>query len=130
MGLGIKWSQLVLIQLVLFFACFVYCSVVGGFSTWSSWSECSVTCGGGIQQRNRSCTNPQPGNNGTKCMGLAHETRICASEMCPTPGDCFECFSHNYTKSQSVGDTYKSLLEKKSYAVFRTLCFLLFFHFY
>jgi len=63
--------------------------VAGGFSNWSPWSECSVTCGGGTQQRNRLCTNPRPGNNGTKCKGPAHETRTCASEMCPTPGDCF-----------------------------------------
>jgi len=59
--------------------------VAGVFSDWSPWSECSVSCGGGTQQRNRSCTNPRPGNNGTKCKGPAHETQTCASEMCPTP---------------------------------------------
>lgn len=62
-------------------------SVDGGYSDWSSWSLCSVTCGNGTQQRNRLCTNPPPTNNGAPCRGPAHQTRICASRIWPPIGN-------------------------------------------
>ncbi|KAJ7361882.1 hypothetical protein OS493_014527 [Desmophyllum pertusum] len=61
------------------------CPVDGGYTGWSPWSQCSVTCGNGTQQRYRSCTNPPPANNGTSCTGSDKETRICTTEICPTP---------------------------------------------
>lgn len=73
---------------IIYFLFSFFVSVAGGFSEWSNWSKCSVTCGGGTQQRNRSCTNPRPEKYGTKCKGPAHETKTCASKMCPTTGDC------------------------------------------
>ncbi|XP_031566332.1 uncharacterized protein LOC116301420 [Actinia tenebrosa] len=59
--------------------------VHGGWSEWSKWGECSVTCGGGRQSRTRTCTNPAPANGGRNCEGLSSETRICAVQTCPTP---------------------------------------------
>ncbi|XP_053390870.1 coadhesin-like, partial [Mercenaria mercenaria] len=45
----------------------------GGWTNWDSWSTCSLTCGGGIQSRSRTCTNPRPSVLGQNCIGNPHE---------------------------------------------------------
>ncbi|XP_078661576.1 polycystin-1-like protein 2 [Branchiostoma floridae x Branchiostoma belcheri] len=58
--------------------------VDGGWSDWSPWSACSVTCGVGTQTRDRTCTNPSPANGGAGCYGLDQETQDCDTEvLCP-----------------------------------------------
>ncbi|XP_019645823.1 PREDICTED: uncharacterized protein LOC109486433 [Branchiostoma belcheri] len=58
--------------------------VDGGWSDWSPWSACSVTCGVGTQTRDRTCTNPPPANGGADCDGLDQETQDCDTEvLCP-----------------------------------------------
>lgn len=57
--------------------------VDGGFSVWSSWTQCSKSCGGGVKVRERSCTNPPPKGNGQKCSGEFEETGACAEHPCP-----------------------------------------------
>ncbi|XP_020630188.1 coadhesin-like isoform X2 [Orbicella faveolata] len=61
------------------------CSVDGGYTEWSEFSECTVTCGGGVRERTRECTNPAPENNGKNCeeLGPAKESEICNTEACP-----------------------------------------------
>ncbi|XP_022796325.1 A disintegrin and metalloproteinase with thrombospondin motifs adt-1-like [Stylophora pistillata] len=68
------------------------CSIDGNYTEWSEWPECSATCGGGLQNRTRNCTNPPPQYGGKECEGLgpAVETQSCGSEKCPMDG--------NYTK--------------------------------
>lgn len=65
----------------------------GGWSSWSavSWTtNCSTTCGLGIQygQRTRTCTNPSPENGGKPCSGPSTiiVTRACKIKVCP-PGN-------------------------------------------
>eukprot|EP00058_Branchiostoma_floridae_P007104 XP_002592592.1 hypothetical protein BRAFLDRAFT_68915 [Branchiostoma floridae] len=59
----------------------------GGLSDWSPWSACSVTCGVGMQTRDRSCTNPAPEHGGAECGGDAEETQECDSGVsCPVGG--------------------------------------------
>ena len=60
--------------------------VNGNYTSWSAWKECSATCGGGIQERSRTCTNPKPRNGGQDCvvLGAAAETRSCNSQPCPS----------------------------------------------
>ncbi|XP_058943143.2 probable endochitinase [Pocillopora verrucosa] len=73
----------------------VQCSPVdGGWSDWSVWGPCTVTCGGGTQARNRSCTNPPPSNGGKKCTGPDTETQQCQTMICPF--DCTEKPDGNY----------------------------------
>ena len=60
----------------------------GGYSPWSNYSICTVTCGGGTQIRNRPCDNPNPQNGGKNCsqIGDPEESRAC--NVLPCPGKC------------------------------------------
>ena len=42
--------------------------VNGGWSGWSVFEACTLTCGGGQQVRNRLCNNPAPANGGLQCL--------------------------------------------------------------
>lgn len=57
----------------------------GGYSEWSSWSQCSTTCGNGRHTRSRSCTNPPPSAGGKDCseLGPEKETGECNNGGCP-----------------------------------------------
>lgn len=56
--------------------------VNGGWSDFSSWSKCTKTCGGGVQERSRTCTNPPPANGGKGCSGESKETKACGTAKC------------------------------------------------
>ncbi|KAK3728739.1 hypothetical protein QZH41_002662 [Actinostola sp. cb2023] len=58
----------------------------GNFTEWSNWSNCTRTCGNGIQQRMRTCTNPPPANGGANCTGHTNETQHCNPNHCPVNG--------------------------------------------
>ena len=58
--------------------------VDGNYTTWSTWTTCTVTCGGGTQTRDRSCTNPAPKNGGNACVGAANENQACNTQNCPS----------------------------------------------
>ncbi|XP_054859879.1 properdin [Eublepharis macularius] len=63
------------------------CPVMGGWSAWSAWTPCSVTCLKGVQTRERTCTNPAPECGGT-CQGSKSETQSCDTrQVCPTHGN-------------------------------------------
>ncbi|XP_031561120.1 A disintegrin and metalloproteinase with thrombospondin motifs adt-1-like isoform X2 [Actinia tenebrosa] len=62
------------------------CPVDGKWSDWKPWSSCPVTCGGGSQSRERTCTNPAPANGGKDCVGEISETQACATNLCPVDG--------------------------------------------
>ncbi|KAL9969288.1 hypothetical protein ACROYT_G021487 [Oculina patagonica] len=66
------------------------CPVPGGYTDWSEWGECSVTCGGGVQKRTRTCTNPPPSGGAPTCieqdLGPAEEEQDCNTQDCPVPG--------------------------------------------
>ena len=57
-------------------------SVDGGWTTWSEWQTCSVTCGGGSQKRTRTCANPLPQHGGAWCSGDVEQTRTCGNVAC------------------------------------------------
>ena len=58
--------------------------VDGKWSSWSSQSFCTKTCGdleGGVRLRTRSCTNPNPEHGGESCQGISRQTSTCG-ETC------------------------------------------------
>ncbi|BET01798.1 Sema [Nesidiocoris tenuis] len=55
----------------------------GGWTSWSSWSECTAKCGGGFHTRTRSCTNPPPQvPGGLDCPGSHVEYQVCHTTPC------------------------------------------------
>uniref|UniRef100_A0A7N6C397 Uncharacterized protein n=1 Tax=Anabas testudineus TaxID=64144 RepID=A0A7N6C397_ANATE len=58
------------------------CPVDGHWSGWTEWSECDAQCGGGVKQRNRTCTAPPPKNGGRECEGMTLQSQTCNSQPC------------------------------------------------
>ncbi|VDH91149.1 Hypothetical predicted protein [Mytilus galloprovincialis] len=72
------------------------CPVDGGwasFKSWSEWTQCSRSCGGGLRERTRyrHCTNPRPLHGGKKCTGLDNDNVFedCNTLDCPSFCTCF-----------------------------------------
>jgi len=54
------------------------------WSTWSSWGECSVTCGGGKRLRTRKCTLPDGSTSDLLyCPGKETDDEKCNERKCP-----------------------------------------------
>ncbi|XP_061739556.1 hemicentin-1 [Nerophis ophidion] len=62
------------------------CPVDGNWSEWSSWEECSRSCGQGNRTRVRTCSNPPAQNGGRLCEGRAVEVIMCSVRPCPVAG--------------------------------------------
>ncbi|XP_053374601.1 thrombospondin-2-like isoform X1 [Mercenaria mercenaria] len=58
------------------------CPVHGKWSGWSQWGTCSTTCDVGIQNRQRTCTNPAPQRFGNHCFGVNIDNRLCMPRAC------------------------------------------------
>lgn len=59
-------------------------SVDGVWSDWQQWSECTKSCDGGTQYRQRTCKVPQFG--GADCLGNNSESRLCNLQPCQGKG--------------------------------------------
>ncbi|KAM7402898.1 hypothetical protein PAMA_003698 [Pampus argenteus] len=62
------------------------CPINGGWGPWSPWDTCTVTCGGGIQNRKRLCSDPVPKYGGKDCVGDAAMSQVCNKQDCPVDG--------------------------------------------
>nr|XP_046233654.1 thrombospondin-2-like isoform X2 [Scatophagus argus] len=79
------------------------CPIAGGWTSWTEWSLCSESCGGGLMSRQRECLNPAPQNGGKPCAGDAVDYEACNKQPCPIDicllsNPCFpgvECTSHS-----------------------------------
>ncbi|KAK7077865.1 Semaphorin-5A [Halocaridina rubra] len=61
------------------------CTVHGGWTAWSSWSQCSATCGIAVKTRRRTCSNPEPRHGGRVCVGQERTEIYCHSlARCPS----------------------------------------------
>ncbi|XP_022912170.1 semaphorin 5c [Onthophagus taurus] len=62
----------------------INCTVHGGWTSWSAWSECSATCGNAIKTKTRTCTNPSPAHGGRVCVGQDRSEILCTGiPPCP-----------------------------------------------
>ncbi|KAL9963798.1 hypothetical protein ACROYT_G027341 [Oculina patagonica] len=56
----------------------------GGWSDWQDTQSCTQTCGGGVQWKTRTCTNPVPQNGGKYCEGSEKGLwKMCNTQPCP-----------------------------------------------
>jgi len=63
------------------------CAVNGNWGDWGAYGKCSKSCGGGVQERSRSCDNPAPSSGGSACAGENKETQACNAGGCPVNGN-------------------------------------------
>ncbi|TKS89715.1 disintegrin and metalloproteinase with thrombospondin motifs 3 [Collichthys lucidus] len=61
----------------------------GSWGSWSKFSSCSRTCGGGVRSRTRQCNNPPPAYGGRDCPGSAFDYQMCNTEECAGPYEDF-----------------------------------------
>ena len=73
-----------LIITLLLFLIFVK-AINGKYTRWTTWTQCSKTCGGGVRERYRSCTNPAPFGKGKNCnrFGKPRAVEKCNTKKCP-----------------------------------------------
>lgn len=69
---------------------FVFILEKSKWATWSSWGECSATCGVGNQIRKRICKNPSSGEG---CVGERLQIQACLEIACPRNGKSKHSFS-------------------------------------
>ncbi|XP_063044253.1 A disintegrin and metalloproteinase with thrombospondin motifs 7 isoform X2 [Engraulis encrasicolus] len=58
--------------------------VNGGWESWGKWSDCSRTCGLGVQSAQRDCINPAPQHGGRYCLGERRRYKVCNTSPCPS----------------------------------------------
>lgn len=64
------------------------CPQHGGWSLWSSWSACPVSCGEGVRVRKRTCDSPKPLFGGEDCTGSDTDEQMCKlPNACPVDGE-------------------------------------------
>ena len=68
----------------LFIYLFFFLLVDGGWSRWSVFSACSVTCGSGEEVFTRTCSNPVPQHSGKPCQGSTRNVQWCTKKPCPS----------------------------------------------
>lgn len=64
-----------------------HCLNTDDLPRWSEWSECSASCGGGIQERSRICEKRN------KCQGNSQERRPCNMFACKSEWGCWSDWS-------------------------------------
>jgi len=66
------------------------------WGVWSGWSDCSVDCGSGVQQRTRQCV-------GSGCTGESTQTRQCTRDPCESGSLRFENLGRGICRSPTGG---------------------------
>lgn len=80
----------------------------GGWGEWSSWSECSRSCGAGVSIMQRECDHPVPSGKGRFCVGERRRYRICNTDPCPLNQPTFRAQQcSQYNNHTYEGKTYE-----------------------
>ena len=79
--LGLDLHSAISGRRMLEFHCACSCFSDGSWSRWSSWQQCSKTCGGGYRRRVRMCSSPSP-QGGEPCAGSSVQFRRCDPQPC------------------------------------------------
>lgn len=70
----------------------IYLQINGGWSEWTFWSACSLTCveensiQESVRSRRRQCNSPLPDLGGKPCSGGDLQEEICSVPYCPIDG--------------------------------------------
>ncbi|XP_075999771.1 A disintegrin and metalloproteinase with thrombospondin motifs 14 [Genypterus blacodes] len=81
----------------------------GSWSSWSKYSSCSRTCGGGIRSRSRQCNNPSPAYGGRDCPGSTFDYQMCNTEECAGPYEDFraqQCLQRSNKYHKNIKHTW------------------------
>ncbi|XP_068081830.1 A disintegrin and metalloproteinase with thrombospondin motifs 12-like [Anabrus simplex] len=84
-------------------------AIHGHWGSWGPWSECSRTCGGGIESQERDCDNPRPRHRGRYCVGERKRSRICNIGFCDLKAPSFrevQCAEYNGKKNGKIWKPY------------------------
>ena len=63
------------------------------WNEYGQWSECSRTCGDGLQTRNRTIKT-LAANGGAECTGFSTDYEVCNVMVCPKFGMILTFFEH------------------------------------
>lgn len=90
----------------------------GGYSEWGNYTQCSKTCGGGKQSRERTCTNPPPSGGGKDCKGLGPSTssRECNNQKCASKTSYSVLYYSSITDVllKVLSDLFRQVLSSKA----------------
>ncbi|XP_078691971.1 uncharacterized protein LOC144922200 [Branchiostoma floridae x Branchiostoma belcheri] len=53
---------------------------LGTWEDWGPWGDCSVSCGGGVKKRMRTCRDEYDGKT---CVGRDTDVKLCKTKKCP-----------------------------------------------
>ena len=54
----------------------------GNWGSWGRYGSCNNKCGGGVQERFRTCNNPAPAHGGSGCPGYSKMVKACNTQAC------------------------------------------------
>ena len=81
------------------------CPVNGGWNSWSNWTECSASCGTGVQAKFRFCINPKPQGGGDSCQGKNIMVKSCMIAECKDKGHQNDSFWSPWTSWSQCSTT-------------------------
>ena len=83
---------------------FDFLLVDGILTQWTSWSECSFSCGNGTEFRIRRCNFPAGAPKGQNCTGALQETKWCNNGSCPGTSNSLLCSTYKNESSDICAD--------------------------